>query len=173
MTTSALACDFYAPCVNIDDIRLPLPKTMRKLLKHHKKQSIRKPPSASKKMRLVKYAHSYIGVPYLYGGITSNGIDCSAFVQQVYAQIGISLPRTSAQQYEDYRFIMVNKTQLETGDLIFFKKSKYSSVGHVAIYLGNNKIIHSSKHEGGVYISSIHDGNIWDQQYFAAKRVIK
>jgi cell wall-associated NlpC family hydrolase len=94
--------------------------------------------------KLMSIAELWIGVPYLYGGNTRQGIDCSGFVKNVYSEIGINLPRTSGEQ-----FIYTIPTNTPTvGDLVFFKKK--DRISHVGIYIGNNSIIHASINKGVV-----------------------
>lgn len=110
-----------------------------------------------------------INTPYLWGGTTTNGIDCSAFVQRVmkYA-LGIDLPRTSAIQStvgDD-----VERENLQFGDLIFFN-TRGRGVSHVGIYLGESVFAHSSS-SGGVKTNSLNE-DYYNSRYLWAKRVIK
>lgn len=95
-------------------------------------------------------AESWIGVPYKWGGVDKSGVDCSAFVQNVFANIGFSLPRTAALQYDFSNKIDDNSRKV--GDLIFFRKS--DDISHVGIYLGNDEVIHASSSQG-VIIQSL------------------
>lgn len=95
---------------------------------------------------IIGVAENWIGTPYQYGGDSKKGVDCSAFVQNVYSSLGVYLPRTAQQQYN---FITrISQDELKPGDLIFFGKN--SSVNHVAIYIGNGKMIHASSSQGVV-----------------------
>ncbi len=97
----------------------------------------------SKQQRLIiKIAERWIGTPYKYGGTTRAGIDCSAFVKNVYKELGVKLPRTSKQQY----VATIPVTNPDIGDLIFFKKK--GRVYHVGLYIGNNIMIHASSKRG-------------------------
>ncbi len=96
------------------------------------------------KSKIVDLAESWIGVPYSYGGDTKNGVDCSAFVQLIYSEMGIELPRTSKQQFDYTSKVDYNEKQV--GDLIFFKNK--NTVNHVGLYIGNNVMIHSSTSKG-------------------------
>jgi cell wall-associated NlpC family hydrolase len=108
---------------------------------------------------LIKEAQKWLGTPYQYGGIDFNGIDCSAFVQNVMKSVGIDVPRTAAQQYEFSYSLPLSKAKL--GDLVFFKEK--SKVSHVGIYLGGDKFVHSSTSKGVIY-SSLNDS--WYQDNF-------
>lgn len=122
--------------------------------------------SFSSNSQLIEQAKKYIGTPYKWGGTTKNGIDCSAFVQNVYKSVGIDLPRTSRQQY---KFIANNRVNTkQTGDLVFFKKGK--NISHVAIYIGDNKIIHASSKKG-VIIQDL-DNYYLQKRYYTTCRVV-
>lgn len=110
-----------------------------------------------------------INTPYLWGGTTTNGIDCSAFVQRVmkYA-LNIDLPRTSIMQSTVGD--PVERENLQFGDLIFFNTIG-SRISHVGIYLGENVFAHSSS-SGGVKTSSLTE-DYYNAKYVTARRVIK
>jgi cell wall-associated NlpC family hydrolase len=95
-------------------------------------------------------AQRYLGVHYRYGGATPNsGFDCSGFVQYVFGRNGISLPRTSRLQAGAGMALSRAVTALRPGDLMLFS-SKGGRVDHVAIYVGNNRMLHSSSGAGKV-----------------------
>jgi cell wall-associated NlpC family hydrolase len=100
--------------------------------------------------RVLATGERYRGVRYVYGGAKPGvGFDCSGFVQYVFGRHGLSLPRTSRQQATAGRVLPQARTALMPGDLMFFS-SKGRGVDHVAIYVGDNRIIHSSAGAGGV-----------------------
>ncbi|MDR0927934.1 MAG: C40 family peptidase [Ignavibacteria bacterium] len=101
-----------------------------------------KPTINANSYKIISIAQKWLGTPYLYGGNTKSGVDCSGFVKNIYSEIGINLPRTSAQQFQ---FAIPTKSPA-VGDLVFFKKK--GKINHVAIYLGNDRIIHSSINKG-------------------------
>jgi cell wall-associated NlpC family hydrolase len=80
-----------------------------------------------------------IGVPYRYGGTTVRGFDCSGLAQYAYAQVGMRIPRTTAQQWR--QLSPVPKDNLQVGDLLFFKID--GSISHVGIFLGKNRFVHA------------------------------
>ena len=117
--------------------------------------------------KIITTGKKYIGVPYVWGGSTPNGFDCSGFVQYVFRQHGISLPRTSAQQYTVGT--AVSKNALIPGDLVFFNTSG-SGVSHLGIYIGNGEFLHASTSKG-VTISLL-SNSYWAARYMGAKRVL-
>lgn len=99
---------------------------------------------------VVSYAESFIGVPYVYGGTTPSGFDCSGFVQYVYNHFGVSLPRTTTQQ-ENYG-TQIPVSQAQPGDLYFWGNK--GSAYHVAICVGNGKYIAAPEPGQSVSIGS-------------------
>ena len=94
---------------------------------------------------VVDYATQFVGNPYVWGGTSlTNGADCSGFVQSVYNNFGVSLPRTSYEQQNAGREVSYSEAQ--PGDLICYG-------GHVAIYMGNGKIVHASNSRDGIKVS--------------------
>jgi peptidoglycan DL-endopeptidase CwlO len=108
--------------------------------------SIAAPPA--KYGGVVGIAMQYLGTPYVYGGSSPSGFDCSGFVMYVYAQVGVSLPHNAAAQY-GYG-TPVDRSQLQPGDLVFF-----NGLGHNGIYIGGGSFIHSPHTGDVVKISSL------------------
>ena len=115
--------------------------------------------------RLTRDALRFLGTPYVFGGTTSSGFDCSGYVQHVFAMLGISIPRTADAQYYAGRHI---KGHMKPGDLVFFQ-TYLPGPSHVGIYLGDGKFVHASSH--GVMVSSLSD-SYWSARYIGAKRMI-
>mgnify|MGYP002508916229 CR=1 FL=1 len=101
--------------------------------------------------KIVNYALKFVGNPYRYGGTSlTNGTDCSGFVQSVFRDCGISIPRDSRSQAAGGTTISVS--DVKPGDLLFY--SKGGRINHVALYIGNGKVVHASTKKTGIKISS-------------------
>jgi len=116
--------------------------------------------------RLIAIAKGQIGVPYVWGGESPGGFDCSGFTQWVYNQIGVNLPRVSYEQGQSGYGAFGGRRQLSNlmpGDLVLWNNSsRNNGADHVAIYLGNGKIIEAPRPGRSVGISSLYDtGNAW------------
>jgi len=107
----------------------------------------------AKQQGIIDEARTWLGTPYLYGGTTRKGVDCSGFVQNVFKAKGIDLPRVTTDQVKKGR--EVSKAQLQPGDLVFFHNN-----GHVGIYIGNGQYIHSPHTGDQVKISSLAGADI-------------
>ena len=104
----------------------------------------------AKRQEVVDFALQFEGNPYVYGGTSlTNGADCSGFVMSVFANFGYSLPRVAAAQCE--ASTRKDISQLEPGDLVFYGSG---SIDHVALYIGDGKIIHASGAATGIKIPS-------------------
>lgn len=117
--------------------------------------------------QILSFAAQFLGTPYVWGGTTpSPGFDCSGYVQYVYRHAGISLNRTSEQQFNNG--VSVARSELRPGDIVFFHT--YSSgASHVGIYVGNNTMINSSN--GGVSYDDM-TNSYWAARYLGARRVV-
>lgn len=119
-------------------------------------------------LKLHDFIFDWIGRPYRFGGESKRGIDCSAFARELYARVmGQYLPRNSRQQFKYVQTI--NKEELQTGDLVFFK-IKTRDISHVGVYLSDNKFIQSSK--SGVNIASL-ENSYWKRYYYKSGRLTK
>ncbi|MEK4027749.1 C40 family peptidase [Pseudobacillus sp. FSL P4-0506] len=119
---------------------------------------------------LVEYGKKFMGVPYVFGGTTPRGFDCSGFTQYVYKHsAGISIPRTTDQQYKIGT--AVSKSELVPGDLVFFKNTYRAGISHVGIYAGNNMVLNATSSKG-IALVSLND-NYWGPKYAGSKRVVE
>ncbi|HEX2868423.1 MAG TPA: NlpC/P60 family protein [Ignavibacteriales bacterium] len=110
--------------------------------------------SVNLKEKVIMEIIKYLDTPYKFGGVTSKGIDCSAFTRTVYSStFSYELPRTAREQFQQGDEID-DISQLKFGDLIFFNTRRRVKPGHVGIYLGDNLFAHSSSRQG-VMVSSL------------------
>jgi lipoprotein Spr len=122
--------------------------------------------SSSTANNIISTGKQFLGVRYQFGAKTgnTNSFDCSSFTQYAYKQNGVAIPRSSKQQSQAGTFVPRN--QLQPGDLVFF----YSPIHHVAIYIGNGKILHTFGRPG-VTITDLNSG-WWNSHYTTARRVL-
>jgi cell wall-associated NlpC family hydrolase len=112
----------------------------------------------------VTTAHQFLGLRYRYGGSSPRtGFDCSGLVMFVYGKLGIQLPHNAAAQYR--LGLAVPRASLRPGDLVFF-----NGLGHVGIYVGRGRFIHSPRTGESVRIESLAASN-WNRHYVGARRI--
>ena len=116
---------------------------------------------------IVTTALRYLGVPYVYGGTTPSGWDCSGFVGYIYQAAGITLPRSAAQQYRVGTAI--GAAQVQAGDMVFFADTFGPGITHNGIALGDGRFVHARSEGYGTVISSLSDP-YWSGHYAGARR---
>ncbi len=128
---------------------------------------INKTPALSSK-NIVELALSYSNAPYLWGGRTAFGIDCSGFTQTIFHQMGLFLPRDASQQYLEGTKIEFNHQK--AGDLAFFKSETTGNIHHVGIILPNQQIIHA---HGRIRIDTLNHEGIFNEnkKYYSHKLI--
>ncbi|GAC1476217.1 MAG: hypothetical protein PVSMB8_02940 [Vulcanimicrobiaceae bacterium] len=117
-------------------------------------------------MSLTRSAMRFIGTPYVFGGTSPSGFDCSGYTQHVFATIGVSIPRLADAQYYAGK---PTDGGMVKGDLVFFQTYE-PGPSHVGIYLGDGRFVHSSSH--GVMVSRLSD-TYRRSRYIGAKRLAK
>lgn len=113
-------------------------------------------------------AQKYLGTPYVNGGASPSGFDCSGFVYYVLKQLGYSPYRTPADQYKQGS--SVEKSDLQVGDIVFFAGTYASGISHVGIYAGGGQFIHSPNSRSTVSYSDLTSG-YWAEHYYGARRM--
>jgi len=125
--------------------------------------------------RAIEIAQAAMGVPYRWGGSDRNGFDCSGLIRYAYAEIGVELPRRSADQAREGRSIERAHDALRPGDILTFSGSPGGEVSHVGLYLGDGRFIHSAT--AGVRTSMLSEadpeGRWWFDRWVGARRIIE
>ncbi|MCD2434736.1 C40 family peptidase [Acidaminococcus sp. NSJ-142] len=116
---------------------------------------------------LISTAYDYVGVPYVFGGTTPWGFDCSGYTQYVFRQIGVDIPRTADAQY--YSYPKVSASNLQPGDLVFFETYE-PGPSHCGIYIGNGQMLQAGS-STGVTVSNVFSG-YFGARYIGACRVL-
>lgn len=116
---------------------------------------------------IVATAKKYLGTPYVYGGASPSGFDCSGYVYYVLNSLGISVPRTLSSMYN--KGTAVAKSQLQPGDIVFFKNTYKVGISHVGIYVGGGQFIHAPNSRSVVSYASLNT-TYWTNHYYGAVR---
>ncbi len=110
---------------------------------------------SSLRANLVNTAKKYLGNPYVWGGTNlTNGVDCSGFTRGIYSKFGYYLPRVSRDQAVSGT--KISSSQLKPGDLVFYGNNSSGYIDHVAMYIGDGRIIHASNPRDGIKISNLY-----------------
>ncbi len=126
--------------------------------------------------QIILTGKQYIGTPYVFNSppYQTKTFDCSSFIQYIFGVHGINLPRSSRQQFK--KGVPVSFKKIKRGDLLFFttkarlNRKGISKIGHVAIYIGNNQMLHTHRQGKKVMISEINP--YWKSVFVGAKRVV-
>lgn len=155
------------PIRGSSDTRLPSYQTTRPPEISEPRPSSK--PSGERDMGFIaaRTAERFIGIPYQWGGDTVvDGLDCSGFVRAVYNLCGVSIPRTSRDQYKAGS--PVAKADLKDGDLLFFGSSE-SAINHVGIYVGNGTFVHAPKRGEEIKTAAL-DESYFERRFVGARR---
>lgn len=115
-------------------------------------------------------ALALLGVPYVFGGSSPTGMDCSGFVLQVFAPLGVQLPRRSADQAQSGR--PVSLAELQPGDLVFFDTVGRGEVTHIGIYLGDDQFVNANSYRGQVGVDRLQGDAYWGPRLLGARRIL-
>lgn len=127
-----------------------------------------KAASLSVPVEVVQVAERWMGVPYVFGGCSASGVDCSCLVQLVFRTLGVNLPRTAAEQFA--ATARVPREALQPGDLVFFANTYMPGVSHVGIYLGGGQQINAPTEGQAVSVQPVFDG-YWGAHFVGGGRV--
>lgn len=114
--------------------------------------------------------NEFYAAPYLWGGNSIFGIDCSGLVTQVFHRVGVALPRTAQTQFDSRLGVYVGLNDLRPGDLVFFHTRTKPYVSHVGIYIGNNEFVHAPRSGRRVEITPL--TGYYKARFIAGKRII-
>ena len=126
-------------------------------------------PNSSMGQQIVDYAKQFLGVPYVYGGNGPSSFDCSGFTSYIYRHFGYTLNRTASTQLSNG--VAVSKSELQPGDLVFFRYNTSYPASHVGIYIGNGQFIHASTNKYQVQIDQLLTGH-YANVYIAGRRIL-
>ncbi|MEG1878202.1 MAG: SH3 domain-containing C40 family peptidase [Pseudoflavonifractor sp.] len=119
--------------------------------------------------QIVDYAKQFMGVPYVYGANGPKSFDCSGFTKYVYAHFGYTLNRSATAQLSNG--VSVSKSELQPGDLVFFKYNTSKPVSHVGIYIGGGRFIHASTNQYEVQTDDLTSGH-YNRVYVYGRHII-
>lgn len=116
---------------------------------------------------ILAQAQNYLGTPYVFGGYSPEGFDCSGLIYYILTKTGYQCQRTAADQYN--MGYSVSRDELQAGDLVFFENTYTSGISHVGVYAGNGKFIHAPGDGGSVCYASL--SGYWANHYYGARRI--
>ncbi len=119
----------------------------------------------------VRVAQRYLGTPYVWGGESARGFDCSGFIMRVMRDLGYkALPHSAAEQFNYGK--PISKGLLQPGDIVFFANTYKPGISHVGIYLGGGRFIHAANSQVGTVVSNLNESK-WVAKYAGARRLMK
>jgi hypothetical protein len=121
------------------------------------------------RLNLVDYAQNFLNTPYVYGGSSPQGFDCSGFTCYIFSKFGYLLPHRALEQVQIGE--PIPQDELQPGDLLFFITQRSEQINHVGIYLGNGNFIHASSGTGSVRINALNEG-YYRQRFQCARRIL-
>ena len=116
--------------------------------------------------QIAEYAKQFVGYPYVYGGSSPSGFDCSGFMQYIFAQFGYTINRTATAQLNDGAWVSYD--DMHPGDIVYFGYG--SAASHVGMYIGNGQFVHAQNSATGVVISSLSE-TYYASRYLCAHRI--
>jgi cell wall-associated NlpC family hydrolase len=152
-----------------DEIRNPPSLIKPVVLRETTEKSVPKPPKESSDMGAIaaRTAERFVGIPYRWGGDNVvEGMDCSGFVRAVYNLCGLSIPRTSRDQFKAGDQVM--KDDLKDGDLVFFGSSP-DNINHVGIYVGEGKFVHAPRRGEEIQVTAVNE-SYFEKRFVGARR---
>ena len=123
--------------------------------------------SSDRGQEIATYAQQFVGYPYVYGGSSPSGFDCSGFMQYIFAQFGYSINRTATAQLANGTYVEYD--DMRPGDIIYFGYG--STASHVGMYIGNGKFVHAQNSSTGVVITSLSE-SWYASRYLCAHRIV-
>lgn len=125
---------------------------------------------SNKGQEIADYALTFVGYPYVYGGSSPRGFDCSGFTSYIFSQFGYSINRTASNQLDNGTAVSMG--ELQPGDLVMFRKSGSSSrASHVGIYIGGGQFVHASTSTVGVIVSSLSEA-YYTSGFVGGRRIV-
>ncbi|MFZ4857801.1 MAG: NlpC/P60 family protein [Desulfuromonadaceae bacterium] len=139
----------------IEQFYIVAPKRHNKVFSNLSSSGEKRPQQTALGKIAAQTAARFTGIPYHWGGNNVvEGMDCSGFVKAVYYLVGLNIPRTSQEQYDEG--VAVETDQIMEGDLVFFGKGR-EKISHVGLYLGNNQFVHAPRRGEPIQVTSLKD----------------
>jgi len=171
---SISSCDLFQPLSSVQINETERPPNRPKPVTSTKKPPADHTEVSSLRQEVVDYARQFVGTGYQYAGKNPNGFDCSGFTGYVFKQFDISLSGSS--RYQENDGVRIPVSEVQPGDLLFFRKEKNGAVFHVSLVISNDAdglyVVHSTSSRG-VVIDNIRTNSYWKEKYVTACRVIQ